>query len=158
MSLLNKIRNSSNALQSENTYVALCFKMMEQLHRNWFLVANPNDSNATVLERNYIISLIFLMGKDSHDSSFGINVFPSGDINKEIRSHEAAKTTYERLYLKEIQGEKIHFIPDLVIHTSHNPNAINAGSQYVALEAKTTNNLSAKSFKKDFFKLNANLK
>lgn len=147
----------NDILQNENKYVSFCFNTMKDLFNNWKLVSNSEDESAIILERNYILSLVFLMGKNAKDTSFGINVFPSGENNKNINIilNEMQKT-YKDVYSKELKRPYV-VIPDLVIHNSHDIHAIRSTEQYVAVEAKTTKRLGTNSFYKDFFKLNVYL-
>ena len=140
-----------------NPFVSKCFDTMKKLagHRN--ILSDIENPNAPVLERNYIISLVFQMGKDAGATDFGINVFPSGETNKFISDNlNEIKSTYKDLYDKELKPP-FEVIPDMVIHSSHCSSASNGDEQYVVIEAKTTKELGKVAFMKDFFKLNVYL-
>ena len=139
------------------SYVSLCFDTMKILSEQWYFVADTESDDEVVLERNYIISLVFLMGKNSNGDTFGTNVFPSGENNKFIYDNlQEIKETYNNLYSKELKG-RFEVIPDMVIHTSHNPQSKKSVGQYVAIEAKTTKQLGKVAFYRDLFKLNVYL-
>lgn len=142
----------------ECTYVSICFDAMCALAKQWHLVADSENDDAPVLERNYVLSLVFQLGKMTADNAdFGTNVFPSGENNKHICAYlNDIRDTYKELYEKELRPP-FEVMPDLVIHTSHNAKANNSSGQYVAIEAKTTKNLGRTAFWRDFFKLNVYL-
>lgn len=142
----------------EGTYSSLCYNAMCSLSKQWYLVTDSENGDASVLERNYVLSIVFQLGKMSaNNPDFGTNVFPSGENNKYIRTHlEEIKNTYHDLYEK-YPVVSFEVIPDLVIHTSHNPKSGNSSSQFVAIEAKTTKHLGKVAFMRDFFKLNVYL-
>ena len=148
------------------SYTSICFDAMKNLSENWYLVAaDDNDDDKPVLERNYVLSLVFQMGKNTNyeeqkvkyadlNSGFGTNVFPSGENIKDLDyKHEETKDTYQKLYKREYPSSQV-VIPDLVIHTSHDPRAAKSDGQHVAVEVKTTKKLDRTPFFKDFFKLN----
>ena len=143
----------------KDSYASIIFDAMKQLSVNWHLVTDSeSDDDKPVLERNYVISLVFQMGKNTKDdSNFGTNVFPSGENNKYICENlNEIDKTYTDLYEKKLI-RPFEVIPDLVIHASHNPNAGRSNSQYVAIEAKTTKTIGKIAFMRDFFKLNVYL-
>lgn len=142
----------------EGTYASMCFDAMCFLAKNWYLVANSEHAKAPVLERNYVLSLVFQLGKMANQKSgFGTNVFPSGENNKHIDNHEyQISETYKDLYEKDFR-HPFEVIPDLIIHTSHDERSIDSNGQHVILEAKTTKSLSKVAFFKDFFKINVYL-
>lgn len=140
----------------KNSYASLIFNAMQQLSENWHLVTDSeSDDDKSVLERNYVISLVFQMGKNAKGYlDYETNVFPSGENNKRIcRSDDEIKYTYNELYKKEFPHRFV-VIPDLVVHTSHNSNASRSNGQYVAVEVKTAKKIEKRAFLKDFFKLN----
>ena len=142
----------------KDSYTSLCFEAMMNLTNQWYMVTDDDNEDAPVLERNYVLSLVFQMGKNANSTTeFGTNVFPSGENNKDIYLKlEEIKTTYNDLYGKEFKPP-FEVIPDLVIHTSHNPQSSNSNSQHVVIEAKTTKNLGKVAFMRDLFKLNVYL-
>lgn len=142
----------------DETYASMCFEAMCSLSRQLYLVTVNEHDDAPVLERNYVLSMVFQLGKNTgKDSNFGINVFPSGENNKQIDLNlQEIGETYKDLYEKDLR-HPLEFIPDLVIHTSHDKRAKDSNGQCVILEAKTTNTLSKVAFFKDFFKLNVYL-
>lgn len=142
----------------KGTYASICFNAMCSLAKQWYLVTDCENDGTSILERNYVLSLVFQLGKMTNkDSDFGTNVFPSGENNKYIGINlKEINETYKDLYEKELRPQ-FEAIPDLVIHTSHDKRAANSYGQHVILEAKTTKTLSKVAFFKDFFKLNVYL-
>ena len=142
----------------EGSYVSMCFDAMRSLAGRWYLVADSENEKATVLERNYVLSLVFQLGRmTNHNSEFGTIFFPSGENNKYIDNNlKEISETYKDLYEKELR-HSYEVIPDLVIHSSHDKRAKDSNGQRVILEAKTTQALSKVAFFKDFFKLNVYL-
>ena len=139
----------------KSSYTAICFDVMAKLSDKSYLVTDSESGDdKPILERNYVISMVFQMGRNTSDSNFGTNVFPSGENIKELNyTLEETKDTYKDLYKREPSDLQI-VIPDLVIHTSHDPKAAQSNGQYVAVEVKTTKKLERTPFFKDFFKLN----
>lgn len=139
----------------KGTYASLCYDAMCFLAKQWYLVTDSENDDAPVLERNYVLSLVFQLGKMSaHIPDFGTNVFPSGENNKHLDADwNEIGNTYKELYEKEIKPPFV-IIPNLVIHTSHNAKARNSNGQYVAIEAKTTKDIGRTAFMRDLFKLN----
>jgi hypothetical protein len=132
---------------------------MVKLSENSYLVTDSESGDdKPILERNYVLSMVFQMGKSTkEDSNFGTNVFPSGENNKYIGANlDEIMNTYNELYEKNLKPP-FEVIPDLVIHTSHNPNSGNSDSQFIAIEAKTTKSLGKVAFMRDLFKLNVYL-
>lgn len=143
----------------KDSYAAICFDAMLKLKENSYLISDSEsvDENP-ILERNYVLSMVFQMGKNTkEDSNFGTNVFPSGENNKFINNYiDEIKSTYKDLYDRELLTS-FEVIPDLVIHTSHNQKSSCCNSQFVVIEAKTTKNLGKVAFMRDLFKLNVYL-
>ena len=143
----------------KDSHATICFDAMKKLSENSYLITDSESGDdKPILERNYVLSMVFQMGKSTKDDSdFGTNVFPSGENNKYIKNYlEEIKITYEDLYERELLTS-FEVIPDLVIHTSHNPKSGNCSSQFVAIEVKTTKNLGKVAFMRDLFKLNVYL-
>lgn len=147
--------------ENESEYVKKCFTAMRMLAANPNIVRNTEDDNSPTLERNYILSMVYQIGKsdflrENTDIVFGSSsYFVGGEDNKLIPIlDESAKKTSKDLHFAD-KGNKIEVLPDLIIHNSHSPKAGNTGKgQYLALEAKTTKLLGQHYFNRDFFKLN----
>lgn len=156
---MGKIGDNNEVLElyelEKGTYASLCYDAMCSLAMQWYLVTDSENDDAPVLERNYILSLVFQLGKMSANySDFGTIVFPSGENNKHLDAdRNEIGDTYKELYEKKNKPPFV-IIPDLVIHTSHNAKAKNSNGQYVAIEAKTTKDLGRTAFMRDLFKLN----
>ena len=150
-----------DTFENESEYVKKCFSAMRILAANPQIVRNIEDDNSPTLERNYILSMVYHLGKSDYlkentDIVFGSGpYFVGGEANKLIPVlDELAKKTSKNLHFAD-RGGKIEVIPDLVIHNSHCPKAGDTeDGQYLALEAKTTRILGQYYFNRDFFKLN----
>lgn len=150
-----------DTFENESEYVKKCFTAMRMLAASPNIVRNTEDDNSPTLERNYILSMVYHMGKsdclrENTDVILGSGpYFVGGEANKLIPiMDESAKKTSKDLRFAD-RGRKIEVIPDLVIHNSHCPKAGNTeDGQYLALEAKTTRILGQYYFNRDFFKLN----
>ncbi len=157
-----KIGNNTKVLEACNLekeiYALWCYKAMSYLSQNWYLVADGDNEDATVLERNYVLSMVFHMGMHSIiEDELGMGVFLSGENTKHVDDCiDDIRKTYKKIYKKEIELP-LEVIPDLVIHTSHDKRSTNSNGQHVIIEAKTTKKLSKSAFFKDLFKLNTYL-
>ena len=147
-------------------YVKTCFSAMKTIAHNMSLVTNTEDPDSSVLERNYVLTLVFEIGKQIskyNETSerlelYSSELFVGGETNKflNVNSDKVQKTCNDLEIV--IKDSKFETIPDLVIHSSHDSEAGNTGEgQYLALEAKTAKKLGKFAFMKDFFKLNAYL-
>ena len=47
----------------EGTYSSLCYNAMCSLSKQWYLVTDSENGDASVLERNYVLSIVFQLGK-----------------------------------------------------------------------------------------------
>ena len=144
-----------------DVYMKSCLNAMKSIAHNTRVVVDTENQNSSVLERNYVLSLVYEMGKQISKNEFEFNssgLFIGGETSKYIRvNSEKIRATCNELDIK-IKEKKFEVIPDLVIHNSHNPDAGDSGDgQRLALEAKTTINLGKVAFMKDFFKLNVYL-
>ena len=152
-----------DSIENESEYVKRCFTAMRMLAANPNIVRNTEANNSFMLERNYILSMVYNMGKSDYlrentNMEFGTepcHCFVGGETNKHIQVLDMnIEKICEELNFA-IKDDKIEVIPDLVIHDSHNPLAGNTKEgQYLALEAKTTKRLGQYYFNRDFFKLN----
>ena len=150
-----------DAIENESIYIKKCFTAMRTLAANPQIIRDTDDKDSSIIERNYILSMVYNMGKadflrDNTEYSFGLNTSLIGGENpKEISSSgkKVEKTRNELNFSKK--GNKIEAIPDFVIHYSHNPESGKSeNGQYLVLEAKTTKRLGKYYFMRDFFKLN----
>ena len=132
------------------------------------IVTNTENSESPILERNYVLSLVYEMGKQTSENTSqkgelleldSLGFFVGGETDKYISvNEEAVQNTCNDLDITIMKSEEFKVIPDLVIHNSHNPEAGQTGcGQHLALEAKTTKKLGKFAFMKDFFKLNVYL-
>ena len=147
------------SIENESIYVKSCFTAMRILAANPRVVKNVEDENSSILERNYILSMVYNMGKADYlrevaEFDFLRTCLVGGESNKYISlSDKKVEKTREELRFST-EG-KIEVIPDLVIHDSHNPNSGNTEEgQYLVMEAKTSRRLGEHFFMRDFFKLN----
>lgn len=137
---------------------------MRTLAENPHFVTNVADENNSILERNYILSMVYNMGKADYLRDNTELIFASssylvgGETNKYIslKGKKEIKTCRDLRFA--IKDNKIEVIPDLVIHDSLNPNSGDSSEgQFLVLEAKTSRQLGEYYFMRDFFKLNAYL-
>lgn len=147
--------------ESLDQEVCILFKAMRKLFDTPEMVTNINDTKNIVIERNYVCSLIYQLGRLSTNElyPFSNEVLVGGDMNKYItpQNEERMLYTCDRLNFKISHDKKFEVIPDLIIHGSHDPQSINRNNQYVAVEVKCCEYLGIEPFEKDFFKLNAYL-
>ncbi len=148
-------------------YPKLCYEAMVCIANNMQIVKNVESPQSSILERNYIISLVFEMGKliakdeihNNDDLIFNTEKqFIGGETNKyiDVTDNDLQRTCNDLDI--NIANNKIEVIPDLVVHNSHNPSSgVSGDGQYLIIEAKTTRKLGSYAFMKDFFKLNAYL-
>ena len=150
-----------DSIENESEYVKRCFTAMRMLVANPNIVRNTEANNSSMLERNYILSMVYNMGKSDYlrqDSIFQFDAtsyFIGGETIKLISANDIKmEQTCEALNFS-LKSNKIETIPDLVIHNSHNPKSGDSGEgQFLVLEAKTTKRLGEHYFMRDFFKLN----
>ncbi|MBP3843486.1 MAG: hypothetical protein J6E29_07625 [Prevotella sp.] len=150
-----------DSYENESTYVKSCFSAMRTIAANPDFVADSFEKKSYILERNYILTMVYLMGKadclrEDTDIVFGSQPYlVGGENDKHVPIlDETERKTGKELHFAD-RGNKIIVIPDLVIHSSHSPIAGNTGEgQYLALEAKTSKRLGQTYFNRDYFKLN----
>jgi len=148
-----------DSIENESEYVKKCFTAMRMIAANPNKVRNTEDDDSTTLERNYILSMVYNMGKSDflrEDTFFkfdSTSFFIGGETIKLISINDKKM---ERTGMDlNFNGNKIEAIPDLVIHNSHNPKSGDSDEgQFLVLEAKTTRRLGEHYFMRDFFKLN----
>lgn len=152
------------SMENESIYVKMCFTAMRTLAANPNLVKNIEDKNSPILEKNYILTMVYNMGKANYLRDNAEFVFDSrssivgGETNKYIslKGEKEIRTCNDLRFI--IKNDKIEVIPDFVIHESHNPDCSNSEKgQYLVLEAKTSKQLGEYYFMRDLFKLNAYL-
>ena len=150
-----------DSIENESEYVKKCFTAMRMIAANPYLIKNTENNDSPVLERNYILSMVYCMGKSDYLRSETGFQFKScsrligGETIKLISANDQKmERTWKDLNFS-IKANQIESIPDLVIHDSHNPNSGNSDKgQFLVLEAKTTRRLGEHYFMRDFFKLN----
>jgi hypothetical protein len=150
-----------DSIENESEYVKKCFTAMSMLAANPNIVRNTEDNNSPTLERNYILSMVYNMGKSDYlrevtTFDFGSgSCFVNGENNKHISIDNPRIIKDCKYFRTPIKKKGIEAIPDLVIHNSHNPEKGKTGEgQFLILEAKTTKRLNGYYFMRDFFKLN----
>lgn len=147
--------------ENESDYVKMCFSAMKMLAGNSNIVKNCDSENSSVVERNYVLSLVYSMGKSDFlrgsisfkfDSSL---YFVGGETIKLISPNDIKMEQTRKALNFSLKCNKIEVIPDLVIHNSHNPKSGESQKgQFLVLEAKTTKRLGEYYFMRDLFKLN----
>lgn len=150
-----------DSIENESEYVRRCFTAMRMLAANPNIVRNTEDDNSPTLERNYILSMVYCMGKSDYlreDTDFDLgygSYIVNGENNKFISIDDKKVKEDCKYFRTPIKEKGIEVIPDLVIHNSHSPKSGKTrNGQFLILEAKTTKRLSGYYFMRDFFKLN----
>ena len=150
-----------DSIENESEYVKKCFTAMRMIAANPNKVRNTEDDDSTTLERNYILSMVYNMGKSDflrEDTFFkfdSTSFFIGGETIKLISINDKKMERTGMALNFSFNGNKIEAIPDLVIHNSHNPKSGDSDEgQFLVLEAKTTRRLGEHYFMRDFFKLN----
>lgn len=153
MSFLKKIDDSSKY----GLYVEMCYKAMEYLDEHKGYVVSDNKT----YERNYIICLSYIMGKNDGKSDAMSGLIVGGDGNKYIFDDcfiQSEKENEQIKKTKKILGLDTNYVaPDFVIHKNNRINDIQGKYQKIIVEAKTTLSLKDDDFYRDFFKLNVYL-
>lgn len=138
-------------------YVGMCYNAMTHLKKyNGFEVSDDK-----IYERNYIISLSYMMGKYDGKEEKMSGLIVGGDSNKYIFD-ECIRTAINEVYkikkTKEILVFSTNYVaPDFVIHKNNRIKDINERNQKIVIESKTKDQLLPKEFFDDFFKLNVYL-
>lgn len=150
-----------DTFENESEYVKKCFTAMRMLAANSNLVVNTLDENSPILERNYILSMVYNMGKADYlceDNIFKFDAtsyFVGGETIKRISPNDMKMEKTRKALKFSLKDNKIEAIPDLVIHNSHNPKSGDSEEgQFLVLEAKTTRRLGEHYYMRDIFKLN----
>lgn len=150
-----------DSIENESEFVKKCFTAMRMLAANRNLVANNVDENSPILERNYILSMVYNMGKADclrEDTFFQFDATPyyvGGETIKRISPNDLKMEQTGKALNFSLKDNKIEAIPDLVIHNSHNPKSGDSDEgQFLVLEAKTTRRLGEHYYMRDIFKLN----
>ena len=138
-------------------YVEMCYNAMTHLKR----YKGFEVSDDKLYERNYIISLSYMMGKYDGKEEKMSGLIVGGDINKYVFD-ECIKTATEKIEkikkTKEVLGFSTNYVaPDFVIHKNNRIKDVNERNQKIIIESKTKNNLLSEEFFDDFFKLNVYL-
>ena len=150
-----------DTFENESEYVKDCFSAMRMIAANPDSVKDIGNNSSSILERNYILSMVYNMGKlDGFrgETSFrfdSTSYLIGGETIKYISPNDT-KIEQTRKALKfSLKDNEIEVIPDLVIHNSHNPKSGESDEgQFLVLEAKTTRRFGVHYFMRDFFKLN----
>jgi len=142
-----------------NPQIKVLFDAMKELKHSPHKITDVKSINNRIIERNYVCSIIYQLGKLSNSRYFPFSdsILIGGDMNKYIEANKTAiRVTGENLEFS-FNGDRFEVIPDLIIHGSHNRDSIHGNEQFVAVEVKSTDYLGIVAFEKDFFKLNAYL-
>lgn len=150
-----------DSIEKESIYIKKCFSAMRMLAANPQIVKDTDDKNSSIIERNYILSMVYNMGKadylrDNPEFFFCSSSYFVGGENIKHITPTGKKVEKTRKELKfSLKDNEIEVLPDLVIHNSHNPSSGNSDDgQFLVLEAKTTSRLGEYYFMRDLFKLN----
>ena len=138
-------------------YVEMCYNAMTHLkeHKGYEI------SDERLYERNYMISLSYMMGKYDGKEEKMSGLIVGGDSNKYVFGEyirNAINEVKKIMKTKEILRFSADYIaPDFIIHKNNRIKDINERNQKIIIEAKTKNKLLPKDFFDDFFKLNVYL-
>ena len=83
-----------DTFENESIYIKKCFTAVRSIAANPQLIMDINSSNKTILERNYILSMVYSMGKmdclqEDIQFIFGSSsYFVGGETNKYISLKE----------------------------------------------------------------------
>lgn len=138
-------------------YVEMCFNAMTHLkeHKGYEI------SDERLYERNYMISLSYMMGKYDGKEEKMSGLIVGGDSNKYVFG-ECLRTATDEVgeimeTKKVLDFSADYTAPDLVIHKNNRITDINERNQKIVIEAKTKKELLSNEFFDDFFKLNVYL-
>ena len=139
------------------SYIEMCYNAMTHLKK----YKGVEVSDDKLYERNYIISLSYIMGKYDGKKEKMSGLIVGGDCNKYVFD-ECIRTATEQVErikeTKDVLGFSTHYVaPDFVIHKNNRIKDINERNQKIVIESKTKDNLLSKEFYDDFFKLNVYL-
>lgn len=144
-------------ISSYGLYVEMCYKAMLHLKEHKGFEVSDNK----LYERNYIISLAYMVGKYDGKEEKMSGLIVGGDNNKSvfseiynIESDDKTKIECTRTFLKFSTD---YVAPDFVIHKNNRIQDFNGRNQKLIIEAKTKSNLEFADFCRDFFKLNVYL-
>lgn len=146
-----------NGISKYGSYVKMCYDAMVHLkaHKGY------DVSEDRLYERNYIISLSYIMGKYDGENDTMSGLIVGGDVNKYVFDHCLKTAEYE---LEEIKETKMfldfsdnYVAPDFLIHKNNKIRDVNEKCQKIVIEAKTKPSLKENEFYRDFFKLNVYL-
>lgn len=143
-----------NNISSYGPYVEMCYNAMIHLkeHKGHELL------DGHMYERNFIISLSYMMGKYDGREKEMSGLIVGGECNKYIFDDCLILATKEDERINKTRT-KLPFsanyvAPDLLIHKNVRIKDINGKYQKIIIEAKTKVKLQPKEFYIDFFKLN----
>lgn len=138
-------------------YVNMCYNAMIHLkeHKGY------DVSEEHLYERNYIVSLSYIMGMyDGKDNKLS-GVIVGGDINKVVFDNCMNLASEENEQINKTRTSLCftsnYVAPDFVVHKNNKIKDIKERNQKIIIEAKTKKSLMSKDFYDDFFKLNVYL-
>ena len=146
-----------NGTSKFGPYVEMCYKAMIHLkdHKGYVV------SDELLYERNYIISLAYMMGTYDGKEKKMSGLIVGGDGNKSVFDNCLTRASEEnkQIYVtrKKLCFTSNYVAPDFVIHKNNKIKDINERNQRIIIEAKTKKSLTPKEFYDDFFKLNVYL-
>lgn len=115
-----------------------------------------DKKESKIYERNFVITFAFHLGQKISTDIFHENLF-GGEVYKEVSKDEKVNKALSLLMKKdkdkEDKYEILRFIPDFVIHNSHNKEDNSSANQHVVIEVKTKKRLLTREFYWDLFKL-----
>ncbi len=146
-----------NGTSKFGPYVEMCYKAMIHLKNHKGYVV----SDEHLYERNYIISLAYMMGTyDGKDEKMS-GLIVGGDGNKSIFDNCMTRASAENEQIENTRTNlcfnTYYVAPDFIIHKNNKIKDINERNQKLVIEAKTKPSINESDFFHDFFKLNVYL-
>jgi len=143
-----------NNISSYGPYVEMCFNAMIHLKE----YKGYEISDERLYERNYIISISYMMGKYDGKKEKMSGLIVGGEQRKDVFDNCLLATTEGDDRIEKTRND-LHFSssyvePDFIIHKNNRIKDINKKNQKIIIEAKTKAKLQPKEFYADFFKLN----
>ncbi len=157
MMVKKNLLKKKNEISKFGPYVEICYNAMINLN-------NHTDFDLTdreMYERNFVISLSYMMGKYDGDNEEMSGLIVGGDCNKYIFSECMRIAEEEDNWIDSTRRKIIlkadYVAPDVVIHKNNKIKDINEKKQKLVIEVKTKDDLKEEEFYRDFFKLNVYL-
>lgn len=142
-------------------YIEMCYDAMRQLIDNKYVIGSESEKDF-IYERNLLISLAYLLGREHHDKVKPCYLI-GGEVNKYVfdKTFQNDDTAYDNTWINSTKSkldfDSTYVTPDFLIHRFKKLSDKNRGGQKLVVEAKSKKSVSQKDFQKDLFKLNVYL-